>query len=118
VGIFVVHAWACLGIALNHARFKWMAATGRQGLAPWVALLGLVLAVALYAVLIPLHGAMGAAVGTVAAFLVSGWLVSYLFPSLRPAAAMQTRSLWPWRRLWREWRLWRAGATPSTVGTS
>lgn len=118
VGIFVVHAWTCLGIALNHARFKWMAATGRQGLAPWVALLGLVLAVALHAVLIPLHGAMGAAVGTVAAFLVSGWLVSYLFPSLRPAAAMQTRSLWPWGRLWREWRMWRAGATPSTVGTS
>jgi PST family polysaccharide transporter len=110
VGIFLVHAWACLGIALNHARFKWMAATGRQALAPWVALLGLLLALALHAALIPAHGAMGAAVATVATSLVSGWLASYLFASLRPAAAMQTRALWPWGRLWRDWRQWRAAA--------
>jgi PST family polysaccharide transporter len=116
VGIFIVHAWACLGIALNHARFKWMAATGRQALAPWVALLGLALAVALHVLLIPAHGAMGAAVGTAAAFLVSGWLASYVFPSLRPAAAMQTRALWPWGRMWREWRTWRTAVAAAAGG--
>jgi len=115
VGIFVVHAWACLGVALGHARFKWMAATGRQALAPWVALLGLVLAMALHTLLIPGYGATGAAAATVVAFLVSGWLASYLFPSLRPAARMQTRALWPWGRLWRDWRHWREDAASTKV---
>jgi len=110
VDIFIVHAWACLGVALGHARFKWMAATGRQALVPWVALLGLVLAVLLHSLLIPAYGATGAAAATVVAFLASGWLTSYLFPSLRPAARMQTRAFWPWGRLWREWRQWRVGA--------
>jgi Na+-driven multidrug efflux pump len=110
VGIFVLHAWACLGIALNHARFKWMAATGRQALAPWVALAGVLLALLLHALLIPAHGAWGAALGTVMAYLVSGWLLSYGVPALRPVAAMQTRAWWPWGRLWAEWRRWRAGA--------
>ena len=108
VDIFLVHAWACLGVALGHARFKWMAATGRQALAPWVALLGLVLALVLHSLLIPAYGATGAATATAVAFLASGWLTSYLFPSLRPAARMQSRALWPWGRLWREWRQWRA----------
>lgn len=114
VGIFVIHAWACLGIALNHARFKWMAATDRQALAPWVALFGLLLALALHAVLIPRHGAIGAAFATVTAFFVSGYLASFLFPSLRPAAEMQTRALWPWGRLLRDWRQWRAAASGQT----
>lgn len=112
VGIFVVHAWACLGIALNYARYKWMAATGRQSLAPWVALLGLALALTLHLLLIPAWGAMGAAAATVVAFLTSGWLSSYLFPSLRQAGAMQTRALFPWGRLWREWRRWRQVGAP------
>jgi len=103
VGIFVIHAWACLGIALNYARFKWMAATGRQALAPRVALLGLVLAFAGHALMIPAYGAIGAAMATVVAFFASGYLSSFLFPELRPAARMQTRALWPWGRLWREW---------------
>lgn len=110
VGIFVLHAWACLGIALNHARFKWMAASGRQALAPWVALAGVLLALALHALLIPAHGAVGAALGTVAAYLVSGWLLSYGVPALRPVAAMQTRAWWPWGRLLREWQRWRREA--------
>lgn len=117
VGIFLLHAWACLGIALNHARFKWMAATGREKLAPAVAFLGVLLALALHALLIPAHGALGAALGTVLAYLVSGWLVSYALPALRPVAAMQTRALWPWGRLWAEWSRRRAAvAAPGGPG--
>jgi O-antigen/teichoic acid export membrane protein len=111
VAIFAVQAVACLGAALGYARFKWMAATGRQAIAPWVALLGLVAAIALHALLIPAYGAMGAAAATVIAFTASGWWASYLFPSLRMAARMQTRALWPWSRLWLDWRQWRAEVT-------
>lgn len=103
VGIFLIHAWGCLGIALSHARFKWMAATGREALVPKVALLGLVMAFIGNALMIPAFGAKGAAIATVVAYIAHGYLASYLFKSLRPAAQMQTRSLWPWIRLSREW---------------
>jgi Na+-driven multidrug efflux pump len=85
-------------------------------MAPWVALLGVLLALLLHAVLIPAHGAMGAALGTVVAYAVSGWLVSYLIPGLRPVATMQTRALWPWGRLWGEWSRWRAAGAMAGGG--
>ena len=107
VGLFYVQAWACIAVALAYARYKWLAATGLQRLAPRVTLLGLLMAVAFNLVLIPQFGAMGAAVATLAAFFGSGYLLSFAFPELRPAARMQTRALWPWGRLWGEWRQWR-----------
>lgn len=102
--IFVLHAWTCVGVAMAHARFKWMAAAGLQNFAPAVTLLGLVFAVFLNLALIPSHGAYGAAVATVAAYLSSGYLASFMFRALRPAALMQTRALWPWGRLYGELR--------------
>jgi PST family polysaccharide transporter len=104
VKIFGIHAWACLGVAMYHARMKWLAAVGLQHLGPWLTVLGLALAVLGHLLLIPSFGAIGAASATVAAFALSGWAASYALPSLRPAARMQTRALWPWARLLREWR--------------
>jgi polysaccharide transporter, PST family len=104
VDLFQVHSWSCVGLAMTHARFKWFAACGLQRLAPWVTLIGLGLSVALNLLLIPQYGAMGAAIATVAAYLCSGYLVSFLFPVLRPVAKMQTLALWPWGRLFRELR--------------
>ncbi len=100
--LFLVHAFSCIGVAMAHARYKWMAASGLQNLAPVVTLVGLGLAILLNLLLIPSHGAMGAAVATVMAYVGSGYLVSFAFPALRPAAIMQSRSFWPWHRLWRE----------------
>jgi polysaccharide transporter, PST family len=104
VDLFLVHSWSCVGLAMTHARYKWLAASGLQSLAPWVTLIGLVLSIALNLVLIPQFGAMGAASATVVAYLCSGYLVSFLFPVLRPVARMQTRALWPWGRVYRELR--------------
>ncbi len=101
---FAVHAFSCIGVALAHARYKWMAASGLQNLAPAVAGLGLVIALVLNWWLIPRHGAMGAAVATVVAYFCSAFLVTFLFSSLRPAAIMQIRAMWPWKRLWRAYR--------------
>lgn len=114
VGIFLVHAWACLGIALSHARFKWMAATGRQTMVPLVAFVGLGLAIVGNVALIPSYGALGAATATVLAYAVSGYGCSFLFPSLRPAARMQTLALWPWMRLHHAWR--RSRTSPTSGG--
>jgi polysaccharide transporter, PST family len=104
VDLFQVHSWSCVGLAMTHARYKWLAASGLQAFAPWVTLVGLVLAAVLNLALIPSHGAMGAACATVIAYLSSGYLISFLFPALRPAARMQSRALWPWGRLIRELR--------------
>lgn len=104
VDVFLIHAWACIGIAMAHARYKWMAACGLQRLAPWVTLVGLVLTVVGNLLLVPRYGAMGAAAATASAFFVSGCLASFAFPALRPAACMQVRALWPWFRLWRAMR--------------
>lgn len=102
--LFAVHAFSCIGVALAHARYKWMAASGLQNLAPAVTGLGLVVALVLNWWLIPQYGAMGAAIATVVAYFCSGYLATFLFSSLRPAAIMQTRALWPWARLWRAYR--------------
>jgi polysaccharide transporter, PST family len=104
VDLFQVHSWSCVGLALSHARYKWLAASGLQKLAPWVTLIGLALSVGLNLVLIPSYGGMGAAVATVVAYQCSGYLVSWLFPALRPVARMQTLAFWPWGRLYRELR--------------
>ena len=101
VDIFHIHAWSCIGIAMAHARYKWMAASGLQRYAPAVTLVGLVLAIGLNAVLIPSLGGLGSAIATVIAYACSGYLASFAIPSLRPVASVQTRALWPWLRLYR-----------------
>jgi PST family polysaccharide transporter len=104
VAIFQIHAWTCIGIAMHHSRYKWMAANGHQNLAPIVAMFGLILAIPMHLIFIPVFDGIGAAIATALAFLLSGHLASYLFPALRPTAAMQTRALWPWYRLWVRFR--------------
>ena len=99
--LFQWHAFSCIGIAMAHARFKWMAAVGLQRFAPLVTVSGLALAVLLHLLLIPRWGALGAAMATVLAYYVSGHLASFLVPALRPVAMLQTRALWPWARLLR-----------------
>lgn len=102
--VFLVHVWGALGMALAHARFKWMAIAGHEKLSPVVTAGGLALAIALHFVLIPAHGAMGAALATSVAYISSGVLASFMFKPLRPAGRMQLYALWPWGRLWRELR--------------
>ena len=99
--LFQWHAFSCIGIAMAHARFKWMAAVGLQRFAPLVTVSGLALAVLLHLLFIPRWGALGAAMATVLAYYVSGHLASFLVPALRPVAMLQTRALWPWARLLR-----------------
>ncbi len=103
--IFLVHVWGALGMALAHARLKWMAAAGHESLAPVVTLIGLAIAVCLHLVLFPRYGAVGAALATSVAYLSSGILASFAFRQLWPAGRMQLKALWPWGRLLREMRL-------------
>lgn len=107
--IFHLHAWSCIAIAMNTARHRWLATLGLQRYAPTVTTIGLVLNVAMNLVLIPRMGALGAAIATVVSYFVSGYLSSFLLPPLREIGRMQTRSLWPWGRLYAGARVWHAG---------
>jgi O-antigen/teichoic acid export membrane protein len=101
VDIFQVHAFSCIGVAVAHVRFKLLAAAGMQKQALMVALCGLALAVVLNASLIPIAGAMGAAIATVISHFLAGYAAAVLWPELRHVTVLQTRSLWPWVRLMR-----------------
>jgi len=100
VDIFFIHAWSCVAIAMNTARHCWLATTGLQRFAPIVTTFGLVANVALNFVLIPSHGAIGAAIATVVSYFATGYLASFLIPELHSIGRMQTRALWPWKRLY------------------
>lgn len=100
VDIFYLHAWSCVAIAMNSARYRWLAVVGLQRHAPTVTIVGLVANVALNLVLIPAMGALGAAIATVVSYFISGYLASFFLPELRDIGRMQTRALWPWRRLY------------------
>jgi PST family polysaccharide transporter len=107
VEIFHLHSWSAIAIAMNEARFRWMAALSIQRYAPIVTTLGLGINVAMNLVLIPKFGALGAAVSTVVSYFISGYLSSFAIKPLNGLAIAQTRALWPWHRLWTAARVWR-----------
>lgn len=102
VGIFNVHVWSCLPIALAVARFRYLVTHKLQIYESFTVLLGAGLNIALNLVLIPRNGAMGAAIATLISYVVAGYLTSFIFPKLRHYGLIQTRSLFPFRRLWQE----------------
>lgn len=102
VQIFYLHAWSCIAIAMNTARHRWLATVGLQRYAPVVTAMGLAVNVFMNLLLIPAIGAVGAAIATVISYFISGYLSSFLLPPLREIGNMQTRSLWPWARLYAE----------------
>lgn len=102
--LFMLHAWACIGIVMIHARLRWMAVHAKEALAPWLAFCSLVIVLALSLALVPRYGATGAAVATVSGYLAAGLLLTWCFPSLRELARIQLLALWPWHRLYRHWR--------------
>lgn len=105
VEIFHIHAWSALAIGMNVARHNWFAAVRLQRYAPMVTGIGLAVNVALNLLLIPRYGAAGAAGATVVSYFLSAYATSFCFPALRNIARMQTRSLWPWHRLYCDLKL-------------
>lgn len=102
VGIFNIHVWSCLPIALAVSRFRYLVTHKLQIYESFSMLLGAGLNIALNLILIPRNGAMGAAVATLISYVVAGYLTSFIFPKLRHYGLIQTRSLFPFWRLWHE----------------
>ena len=106
IDIFHLHSWSCIAIGANEARHRWMGTLDLQRYAPLVTSLGLLLNIAMNAVLIPLLGAKGAAITTVVSYFVSGYVSSFFIRPLRGLGLSQTRAFWPWARLLGAARVW------------
>jgi O-antigen/teichoic acid export membrane protein len=104
IGVFELHVWSSIPIALQVVRFRYLVSKGEQWRETPVALIGGALNVAFNLWWIPSYGAAGAAVATLVSYAFIGYLSSWLFPALRPIGRIQTRALFPFVRLWRELR--------------
>lgn len=107
VSIFNVHVLSCLPIALTVSRFRYLVTHKLQIYESYSMLLGAGLNIALNLILIPRYSAMGAAIATLISYLVAGYLTSFIFPKLRHYGLIQTRSLFPFTRLWYELQMYR-----------
>lgn len=94
--VLAVHIWAGISVCVGLVWSKWMLLEGRQQTLLLVQLGGAVLNVGLNLWLIPLMGAMGAALATLASYFISA-LIGFLLH--RPAETLGhlAAALTPWR---------------------
>jgi O-antigen/teichoic acid export membrane protein len=91
--VLAVHVWSTVFVFLGVARGQFLVNEGHTGFYFLSTTAGLLINVALNLVLIPRHGAWGAAVATLAAQMVAAWGSSFCFAPVRANAWMQTRAL-------------------------
>lgn len=112
--VLQIHVWAGVFIFMRALLSRWLMAEEMLQYSMVTHLTGAVMNVALNLVLIPRHGAVGAAVATVISYAGAGWLSLFLSARTRPMGWMMARSLllpFRWgdlsayaRRIRREWR--------------
>lgn len=95
--VLAVHIWASVFVFLGVASQKWLLAENRQILSLQRTVLGAVANVALNLWLIPLYGAVGAALATVASHALAAWLFDLMQPSTRSTFVMKMKSMNPLR---------------------
>ncbi|HND61253.1 MAG TPA: flippase [Opitutaceae bacterium] len=89
----MVQGWACLFALSANARWQYILLSAPTILNLAAALVHLAVLVLLAAWLLPVHGILGAAVAWLGAVVASGYLTTWLFPSLRACGPVQTRAL-------------------------
>ncbi len=92
-GILKVHIWAGVFVFMRTILSKWLIAEDLPRHSLMTHLLGAAVNVALNLVLIPQHGAIGAAYATVISYATASWLALYASPRTRSVAHMMTLSL-------------------------
>ena len=91
--VLMVQGWACLFALSANARWQYILLSAPTILNLAAALVHLAVLVLLAAWLLPVHGILGAAVAWLGAVVASGYLTTWLFPSLRACGPVQTRAL-------------------------
>jgi len=91
--LFAVLIWSAVFFVLSAARAHALVLMERSTAHALAAAIGAALNIALNLVLIPRHGAMGAAAATLLGYWLATHAVSYLVPALRDIAPALTRAL-------------------------
>ena len=93
VVVLQVHIWAGLFVFMRALLSRWLLAEDLLRFSLLTHVCGALVNVGLNLLLIPRYGATGAAVATVIAYAVAGWLSLYLSPRTRPMGRMMARAL-------------------------
>jgi PST family polysaccharide transporter len=93
VPVLVVHVWAAIFVFMRALLSKWLIAEHLLPLSLLSQGAGAVANVLLNLYLIPLYGPLGAAYATVVSYVLSGYIILFAHPSLRPMARVVTCSL-------------------------
>jgi PST family polysaccharide transporter len=91
--VLQIHIWAGVFIFMRALLSRWLLAEDLLRFSFVTHLVGALTNVALNLLLIPAHGAVGAAIATVISYAGAGWLALFLSPRTRPMGWMMTRSL-------------------------
>lgn len=91
--VLSLHIWSVLFVFLGVSRGQFLVNEGYTRFYLAATGAGLLLNAVLNWILIPRHGAWGAALATVIAQAVAAWLSSFCFAPVRPSAWMQARAL-------------------------
>ena len=91
--VLTVHIWASLFVFLGVAQGPWDVTEGLTRLALGRAVFGAIVNIVLNLILIPVYGAMGAAVATVLAYAASAVLTNGLSTKTRKILSLQAKSL-------------------------
>jgi len=93
--ILAVHIWAGIPASVGTVTTIWLLNEGLASISLQRTLAGALANIALNWLLIPQYGAMGAAIATVVAQVISAYVYHAIHPATRPLFAMQIRALWP-----------------------
>jgi PST family polysaccharide transporter len=110
--VLTLHVWAGVFVFMRAVLSRWLLAEDLLRFSLVTHAAGALVNVALNLVLIPRHGAFGAAWATVISYASAGWLALFLSARTRPLGWMMARALLlplRWRTLAAYWRQVRAG---------
>ncbi len=95
--VLAIHIWASVFVFLGVASEQWFLAENRQMLSLQRTVLGAVANIGLNLWLIPLYGAVGAAIATVVSQVIAAWLFDPLQAVTRPMFFMKLAAINPFR---------------------
>lgn len=91
--VLVIHIWGLIFYSISIISFRYFIAEGLQIYSFYRAFAGLILNIVLNYFLIPLYGAVGAAIATVISQMVAVWILNSISPKTRTMFFMQTKAL-------------------------
>lgn len=90
--VLMIHVWAGIFLFLGVASAKWYLMENLQILLLWRSFYGVITNIALNFLLIPKYGIQGAAISTIAANIVAGFIIDYFNVKTRPIFYMKLKA--------------------------